>query len=139
MSAPGQEQRNPYKGSPPRSWIRITLIATDGTELAVELLADTGAPDEVIISEDLMDRFGRRTGLEVPSNFGLLSGGWLRVKVSEVGFDATIPAFASDAVAVATKMSCPTFEGLAGLALLRRFVYGGDSACFWLAPAAATP
>src|SRR5215207_3313576 len=88
MSAPNPEQRNPYKGAPPRSWVRITLVAADGAEQAVELLADTGAPDEVIISEDLMDRFGRRAGLQVPSNFGLLNGGWLRVRVPDLGFDA---------------------------------------------------
>jgi hypothetical protein len=132
MNGLSQEQRNPYKGSPPRSWIRLSLLAKDGTVETVELVADTGCPYEVIVSQALMNRFQRRRGLAVASNFGTLAGGWLEVTVPDLSFRATLSAFASDAVVASTQTSSSDFQGLIGLPLLRRFVYGGDDQCFWL-------
>jgi len=42
------EQRNPYKGQPPRPWVRLRFRAKDGSMVEVELLADTGNPCAVI-------------------------------------------------------------------------------------------
>lgn len=139
MSGITQEQRNPYKGAPLRPWISLRLIASDGTEQPVDLMADTGNPNEIIVSESLMHRFGRRTAVAIPSNFGMLIGGWLRVAIPEVGFVGALFGYASDPVSQAAKMSCPDFEGMVGLPLLRRFVYGGDAQSFWLFPVGGTP
>ena len=49
------EQSNPYKGTPPRPWVRIQLIAPDGTSRETDLLADTGSPCALIVSCSTMD------------------------------------------------------------------------------------
>ncbi|MCI0358407.1 MAG: hypothetical protein L0211_07990 [Planctomycetaceae bacterium] len=66
------------------------------------------------------------------TNFGALDGGWLRVQIPELAFDATILAYGSDAVLQAAQASHSDFAGLAGLPLLRMLEYGGDRDSFWL-------
>ncbi len=51
------EQRNPYKGFPPRPWVHLRLLAPEGTSQEIELLADTGNPCSIIISLETMDKF----------------------------------------------------------------------------------
>jgi hypothetical protein len=133
------EQRNPYKGSPPRPWVRLRLTAPDGTAHEVELLADTGNPCALIISQALMARLRLRAAPDRQSNFGLLQGGWLHLTMPEVGVNQDVEGFASDAVVTATKGSSTDFEGLAGLPFLRLLEYGGDADWFWLRPAPSPP
>lgn len=139
MMAGPSEQRNVYKGSPPRPWVRLRLTAPDGATHQVELLADTGNPCAIIVSQALMARLKQRAAPDVHSNFGLLDGGWLHLTMPELGLDQDVLGYASDAVATATKASHADFEGLAGLPFLRLLEYGGDADWFWLRPAQSRP
>src|SRR5437870_3001745 len=103
MIARPSEQRNPYKGSPPRPWVRLRLSAPDGTTHEIELLADTGNPCAIILSLAVMAKLKQRAAPDVHSNFGLLEGGWVHLSMSELGLDQEIVGFASDAVVTATK------------------------------------
>jgi hypothetical protein len=117
----------------------LRLIAPDGTTHEVELLADTGNPCALIISQALMARLKQRAAPDVHSNFGLLQGGWLHLTMPELGLDQDVVGYASDAVMTATKASSPDFEGLAGLPLLRLAEYGGNALWFWLRAVASPP
>lgn len=133
------EQRNPYKGSPPRSWVRLRVTAADGTLHEVEVLADTGNPCAIIISQALMAKLKQRTAPDLRSNFGLLEGGWVHLTIPELGLDEDLVGYASDAVVAATKASSADLEGLAGLPFLRLLEYGGDADWFWLRPVTSRP
>jgi hypothetical protein len=126
------EQRNPYKGSPPRPWIRIRLTAPDGTAQEIELLADTGNPFELIVSQQQMAVLGHGTGPSLNTNFGQLNGGWFQLAMPELGLSQSVFGYASDTVVNAAKASHPDFAGLAGLPLLRLLEYGGDADWFWI-------
>lgn len=139
MTTGPSEQRNPYKGSPPRPWIRVRLAVPDGTTEEVELLADTGNPCAIIISQAAMTRLPHGDAPGMNTNFGPLGGGWLHVCMPELGLEQDVLGFASDMVVTATTASNPNFEGLAGLPLLRLFEYGGDADWFWLRPAHSLP
>jgi hypothetical protein len=139
MSGGISEQRNPYKGTPPRSWIRVQLLAPDGSMQEIDLLADTGNPAAIIVSDDLMRRFTHLPLGGQASNFGPLTGGALRVVIPDVGFDGVLIGYASDRVVRTAKASSPDFEGLAGLPLLRMLEYGGDSDWFWIRPLGSNP
>jgi hypothetical protein len=115
------------------------LTATDGATDEVELLADTGNPCALIISQTTMARLKQRAAPGVNSNFGPLEGGWIHVNVPELGLDRDLVGYASDAVALAAESSSPDFAGLAGLPLLRLMEYGGDANWFWLRPGASPP
>jgi hypothetical protein len=134
MIALPSEQRNPYKGSPPRPWVRLRLTAPDGSTHDIELLADTGNPCAIIISQALMARLKLRAAPDLHSNFGLLEGGWLHLSTPGLGLDQDVVGFASDAVVTSTMASSLDFEGLAGLPFLRLLEYGGDADWFWLRP-----
>jgi hypothetical protein len=41
---PTYVQLNPYKGTTPRSWVRLRFRAPDGSLHERELVADTGSP-----------------------------------------------------------------------------------------------
>ena len=139
MIAGSSEQRNPYKGSPPRPWVRLRLTALDGTVEEIELLADTGNPCAVIISQASMAKVKQGDATDISTNFGLLEGGWLRVTMPELGLDQDLVGYASDAVLRATQASSPDFAGLAGLPFLRLVEYGGNVDWFWLRPAPPPP
>ena len=132
MMAERPEQRNAYKGSPPRPWVRVRLTAPDGSAYEVELLADTGNPCAIILGQTLMAALKQRAAPDLHSNFGVLRGGWLHLTMPNLGMEQDVIGFASDAVATATKASSPDFEGLAGLPLLRLLEYGGDADYFWV-------
>ncbi|MFO0966042.1 MAG: hypothetical protein U0793_10720 [Gemmataceae bacterium] len=53
------EQRNAYKGSPLRPWVRLRLVEKDGAPHDVQVIADTGNPFAVIISEAAMAKLTR--------------------------------------------------------------------------------
>ena len=139
MTAQHSEQRNAYKGIPPRPWVRVRLSAPDGTTHEVELLADTGNPCAIILSEALMATLKQRAAPDIRSNFGLLRGGWLRLTMPESSIEQDVIGFSSDAVVTATKASSPDFEGLAGLPFLRLLEYGGDADSFWICPFHSQP
>ena len=139
MMAGTSEQRNPYKGVPPRPWVRVRLTVLDGTTHEVELLADTGSPCAIIIGQSLMTKLKQRSAPDLQSNFGLLEGGWLHVTMPELGLDHDVVGFASDPVVVSAKTNSPDFEGLAGLPFLRLLEYGGDADWFWLRPVPSQP
>lgn len=133
------EQRNGYKGNSPCAWVRVRLVAPNGSEKELELLADTGCPYPVIISTALMGQFSSRYLPPRRSNFGVLAGGWLHLRIPDVNFDQQFMAFANDAIVTSAQTSCPDFEGLFGLPLLRMMEYGGDHYWFWIRPAMGVP
>jgi hypothetical protein len=126
------EQRNQYKGAPARPWIRVTLVAAGGATQELDALADTGNPCRLIVGSDMMRQFNLGLEPDVHTNFGILTGGWLRIRIVEIGFDQVIRGFGGDAVVTATQASHPDLQGLAGLPLLRMMEYGGDRQEFWV-------
>jgi len=126
------EQRNTYKGAPPRPWMRVVLLALDGTIQELEFLADTGSPFALVIGKALMQQFQMIGVSSVSSNFGQLEGGWLRFQIPETSFDEDILGYGSDNVAQAVQASHPDFQGLAGLPLLRMMEFGGNRDEFWI-------
>ncbi len=139
MSAATQEQRNAYKGTPERPWIRLQLVAPGGMGQELELVADTGNPFAVVIDSATMSRFLHRGGPMVNTNFGTMHGGWIRVLIPVVGIDTSLLGYASDAAVSAVKGNSTSFGGLVGLPLLRRMTYGGDVDSFWIRPTNNTP
>lgn len=126
------EQRNACKGAPPRPWLRLSLIAADGTVKTLELLADTGNPCAIIVDAATLRDFNQGLAPGLSTNFGTLDGGWLRVQIPEVALDEDVLGYGSDVVAQAAGESHPDFAGLAGLPLLRLIEYGGDRDAFWI-------
>jgi hypothetical protein len=126
------EQRNPYKGTPPRPWVRAKLIAVSGDTIELDLLADTGNPFAVIVGESMLRRFVRGDLENIESNFGDLRGAWLRLAIPHLGFERLVPGYGSDAVEEAARASHEELAGLVGLPLLRQFDYGGDDESFWI-------
>lgn len=139
MATRRYEQRNPYRGNPPRPGVCIALRRADGSTEEVELLADTGSPCAIVVSQTVMAGLSYRAAPDVNSNFGLLEGGWLRLVMPELGLDIDVIGFASDAIANAAAKSDPRLVGLAGLPFLRLVEYGGDADYFWLRPMANHP
>jgi len=126
------DQRNPYKGSPPRSWIRVRVIGVDESVREIELLADTGNPCELIVGPEIMRAFKRGDGPDVSTNFGPLEGGWLQIAVPELSLNRYVLGYSSEVVVRAAEQSHADFAGLAGLPLLRTMEYGGNADSFWL-------
>jgi hypothetical protein len=125
-------QRNPYKGDPPRPWIRLQLRAVNGSVQQLDLLADTGNPFPIVISEAHWLQVNQGVTQGVLTNFGLMPGGWVEVVIPELGFDELVTGYGNDAVAASTQASSPDFGGLIGLPLLRMMRYGGDADFFWV-------
>lgn len=128
------EERFTYKGSPPRSWFQITLQALDGTIEPLDVLADTGSPFFLIVSEDTMGRFKMNDGPAINTNFGPMKAGWLQVSIPLVREQLFVEGYSSEAVVGAAKQSSSDFEGLAGLPLLRLIQFGGNANFFWIKP-----
>lgn len=126
------EQRNLYKGNPPRPWLRLTFLDKDGVKVAFDLLADTGCPYEVILAPNEFSRLCFRYSERVTANFGPMSGGWVRLFSTELGLVEFVPAYGSDEIAAAVRKDHPDFAGLVGLPVLRLMEYGGNHDTFWL-------
>jgi hypothetical protein len=131
------EQRNPYKGGPPRGWIRVGLVDPAGVVEGVDLLADTGSPFLVIIGLARLQRFLFTPAPSLATNYGRLRGGRIRVVIPALAFDRIILGHGSDAVITDVRKSHPDFAGLVGLPFLRLMRYGGDADWFWIRPAGA--
>jgi hypothetical protein len=127
-----REQRNPYKGTPPRPWLRLTLVAADGAMRELDVLADTGNPCALIVDAAALDPFNQGVTPGLDTNFGVFQGGWLRIQIPALGFDESVLGYGSDSAVRAAQASHLDFEGLAGLPLLRMMEYGGDAEWFWL-------
>lgn len=117
MTPTPSEQRNSYKGAPPRPWVRLRLMEKDGSTHELELLADTGNPFAVVISQAAMAILKLKTALDVNTNFGVLQGGWIHIQMPELGLDADVVGYASDEVVTSAQNSSQDFQGLAGLPL----------------------
>jgi predicted aspartyl protease len=128
------EQRNVYKGTPARAWLRLQLIGSDGQIRELELLVDTGNLCAIIIDAETMQAMRWRESSSTQSNFGSLDGGWLRAAIPELDFDVKLLGYANDSVVSVVKRSDADFAGLVGLPLLRMLDYGGNSGCFWVGP-----
>jgi hypothetical protein len=125
-------QRNPYKGTTPRCWIRLRFIAADGSLHERELVADTGSPCAVILGISDLALLSRAAAKAVNSNFGQLTGGWLELAMPELDLMNQIHGYGSDRVLHAVQSANRDFAGLAGLPLLRMVEYGGNDTSFWL-------
>ncbi|MFO0845480.1 MAG: hypothetical protein U0797_24365 [Gemmataceae bacterium] len=139
MTSAAFEQRNPYKGSPERPWIRVRLRAADGSDHELELLADTGSPFAIILGEALFLGLKHRDISGASSGFGAMTGGWLQVVTPELGVDTDLVGYGSDDILTTVQASSTDFLGLAGLPLLRLMEYGGDADAFWVRSVAAKP
>jgi hypothetical protein len=132
-------QRNPYKGITPRSWVRLRLVAPDGSLHERELVADTGNPFALILGQTDSALLVQSPAASRNTNFGVLIGGWLELNMPELGLTTAVLGYASDAVFQAVRSDSPDFAGLAGLPLLRMVEYGGDAVAFWVRKLPGTP
>jgi hypothetical protein len=132
-------QHNPYKGTIPRSWVRLRFAAADGSLHERELLADTGSPCAVILGQTDLALLLRASAAGIQTNFGPLTGAWLELHMPELGLTSAILGFGSDAVSQTVQSDSPDFWGLAGLPLLRMVEYGGDAVSFWARKPAGVP
>ena len=133
------EQRNPYKGSLPRPWIRIRFSTPAGLLWEGEFLADTGCPQELVVSRSLLSRLQHRKAPSVNTNFGVLSGAWLELAMPELGLVRRSLGYGNDSIVAAARASSPHFEGLVGLPFLRLLEYGGDANWFWVRATGGIP
>jgi hypothetical protein len=125
-------QRNLYKGTTPRCWVRLRFAAADGSLYERELLADTGSPCAVIMGQADLALLLRAVAAGVNSNFGHLTGGWLELAMPELGLTNQVLGYGSDQVFQAVQSGESSFAGLVGLPVLRMVEYGGDCDAFWL-------
>jgi hypothetical protein len=126
------EQRNQYKGSPSRPWVRLQLVDPAGEARQVELVADTGSPFALIIDATNMASLKQGDGPDVNTNFGPLAAGRVRIAIPDLSFVDQVLGYASDSVCATVRKSSADFHGLVGLPLLRLLEYGGDSDYFWI-------
>lgn len=98
----------------------------------MEFVVDTGNPCAIIIDTVTMRSLRWRESIVTDSNFGPLEGGWLRIAIPELAFDAKTLGYANDSVVNVVKRSHPGFAGLVGLPFLRMVEYGGDRGWFWI-------
>ncbi len=135
MTPPFVGQHNPYKGRPPRPWVRVRLLAADGTFREVELIVDTGSPFPLVVSEALLMAVSFKESADVDANFGFMAGGWFRLVIPEVSLNCEIHGYGCDNVFAGARESHSDFGGLMGLPALRLIEYGGDADGFWIRPA----
>lgn len=126
------EQRNPYKGRPPRPWLKLSFLERSGQYLELDLLADTGSAQAVVLQQDLFERLVIRRTRNIQTNFGEMQGGWIRLHSTELGLVETIEAFGSDDMARSAMRSSLSFSGVVGLPVLRLLEYGGSYDSFWI-------
>ncbi|MDZ7292820.1 MAG: hypothetical protein ONB44_22870 [candidate division KSB1 bacterium] len=127
------EQRNPYKGDPPRPWVTVVFHKADGSDkITKQLLADTGGVAAIRISRSLLYQIEIRPADIQDTNFGLAEGSWVWVEIPELGFRRQVIAYGLDRLVSAVKESHPDFEGSVGLPFLREFEYGGNESEFWI-------
>ena len=132
-------QRNIYKGSRPRCWLRLRFAASDGSFHERDLLVDTGSPCAVILGRtDLALMFRARLPWSVPTSASCGEDG-LNLAMPELNLTQGLLGFGSDHVFRAVQTDSPDFSGLAGLPLLRMLEYGGNDSGFWVRSLAMNP
>src|SRR5207302_10114679 len=107
-------QQNPYEGNPPRPWISLQIITSDGDVIPAQLLADTGNPYAIIVSHKVLELARVEEGPAFKTNFGLLDGGWIRIVIPELKVDQELMAFANEPAVELARASWPHLDGLAG-------------------------
>src|SRR6476620_7598516 len=115
MMPSSPEQRNAYKGGPPRAWLGLRLISPRGIVEDLQFSVDTGCPFPIVVSVGRITRFLFRTSPRLSTNFGIYQGGQVRVAVPALGFDQRILGYGSDPTIIAVQRSHPDFAGLVGL------------------------
>ncbi len=126
------EQRNLYKGDPPRPWLRLAFLDKDGSRVEVDLLADTGCPYEIVLAPDLFSKLCIRLTTEVTANFGPMNGGWVRLYTPELQLVEFVLAYGNADIAAHVANDHPDFVGMVGLPVLRMLEYGGNYDSFWI-------
>jgi hypothetical protein len=127
------EQRNRYKGDPPRPWVTVVFQKADGSgKLEKQLIADTGGVAAIRISRSLLSKIETEPAGIQKTNFGLAEGSWAWVEIPELGFQKEMVAYGLDGIVATAKESHPDFEGSVGLPFLREFEYGGNDNEFWI-------
>jgi hypothetical protein len=127
------EQRNRYKGDPPRPWVTVVFQKTDGSgKLEKQLIVDSGGIAEIRISRSLLSKIELEPAGIQKTNFGLAEGSWVWVEIPELGFREQMIAHGLDRIVAAAKESHSDFEGSVGLPFLRKFEYGGNENEFWI-------
>ena len=104
------EQRNIYRGTPARAWLRLQLISPEDRIHEFEFLVDTGNPCPIIIDMETMQALRWRESTSTDSNFGALQGGWLHVAIPELAFDTKTLGYANDSVVKVVQRSDPEFD-----------------------------
>lgn len=126
------EQRNPYKGRPPRPWLKLSFLERSGLRLELELLADTGSSQGIVVQQELFERLVIRKTRNIETNFGVMQGGWIRLHSTELGLVELVEAFGCDEMARSAMRSSLDFSGVVGLPVLRLLEYGGNYDSFWI-------
>lgn len=139
MTSIPYRQRNPYKGTSPRCWVRLRFAAADGSLHERELVADTGSPCAVILGQSDLALLLRSAAAGMNSNFGQLTGAWLELSMPELGLTTPVIGYGSDRVLQVVQGDSADFAGVAGLPLLRMVEYGGDATSFWVQAVLAAP
>ncbi|MFO0802918.1 MAG: hypothetical protein U0791_07320 [Gemmataceae bacterium] len=126
------EQRNLYKGRPLRPWLKLRFLERTGQPLEVELLADTGCAQAIVVQQELFERLVIRPTRNIRTNFGDMQGGWIRLHATELGLVELVEAFGCDEMARSAMRSSLDFVGVVGLPVLRLMDYGGNYDSFWI-------
>ena len=126
------EQRNPYKGRPLRPWLTLGFLERTGQPLELELLADTGSAQAIVLQQELFERLVIRKTRNIQTNFGEMQGGWIRLHSSGLGLVEVVEAFGCDEMARSAMRSSLSFSGVVGLPVLRLMEYGGNYDSFWI-------
>jgi len=130
---PDDEQRNRYRGIPPIPWVRIDLYRPDDGEYVQRQLAvDTGDPRAVRLTGRDLRGVQVGSGPTMMTNFGPAHGGWVRLRIPELGFERWTLAFATDALVDAIRQIDRGLDGQVGMEFLRTFEYGGNDTEFWI-------
>ena len=125
------EQRFPYQGDPLRPLVKLTFADANGVNRTLSLIADTGCPFEVILSEDWFDQLVHTHTDEIESNFGFMSTGWIQLYMPEMGLVELINGCGSKEVGEIVSDDHQAFVGLVGLPILRLGEFGGNATEFW--------
>src|SRR5258708_30131686 len=91
-------QRNPYKGTNPRCWIRLRFAAADGSLHERELVADTGSPCAIILGRADFAALLRAAAAAMNSNFGSLTRGWFELQMPQLGLTQPLRGYGSYSV-----------------------------------------
>jgi hypothetical protein len=126
------EQRNPYKGRPLRTWLKLRFLDRTRQPVELELLADTGSAQAIVVPLELFDRLVVRKTRNSQTNFGEMHGGWVRLHSAEVGLVEMVEGFGNDDMARSAMRSSLSFTGVVGLPVLRLMEYGGNHDSFWI-------